>query len=103
MKAIPIITVLLIAQTMFLNHVDGELGRVHFAIYKQLPASDRQLLNANSHWLQLAGLSWFGLSLLSFGLVVVIWQNHLAPRSVVIGIGILWLIMFLSNLSWHIY
>lgn len=103
MKAIPIITVLLIAQTMFLNYVAGELGRVHFAVYKQLPAVDRQLLSANSHWLQLVGLNWFGLSLLSLALVIVIWKNHLCHRSVILGIGILWLIMFLSNLSWHIY
>ena len=99
MKAIPIITILLIGQTMFLNYVNGELGRLHLTVYKILPVVDRQLLSTNSHWLQFVGLSWFGFSLLSLALIVVIWRNRLCPRWMLLGIVLFWLIMFFSNLT----
>lgn len=98
MKAIPPITILLIAQTMYLNHVIDELARVHFTVYASLPVIDRQLLNTNMRWLGIAGFIWFGFALLSLALIVVSWRNHLCRRWILVGIVLLWLIMFFNRL-----
>ena len=97
LKSLPIITALLIGQTMFLNRVLGELGGGHLTDYRSLPGVDRQLLDNNSLWLQRGSGVWMGFLALSFALVCVILRRRLWPRWSLIPIALLWAYAFLEN------
>src|SRR3712207_6510070 len=60
LKLLPVVTVLLIGQTMFLNHVLGKLGSVHLTVYRGLPAVDRHLVNDGFRFLSSGSGVWEG-------------------------------------------
>ena len=98
MKAVPIITALLICQTAFLRHV---IRKSALASVTRLPSLqfDPQSRPPGEYWFQLAITSCFGLMLLSLGLIVVIWKKRLCHPWVLIGIALLWLVTFVTSFS----
>jgi hypothetical protein len=103
MKVFPIVTALLVVQTLFLNHVIGRLIDLHFTVYKQLAPLDRTLLDANTDWLQRAGLCYYGFRLLSLAFIIIDWRNHLSHRWIITAISILWVAISFTNCSSRVY
>ena len=97
MKAIPIITALLICQITFLAHVIRKLAWLHHKPFK-ISEFNPQKIPGDDRWFQLAISSCLGLMLLSLALIVVIWKTRLCERWALIGILLLWLIMFFGTL-----
>jgi hypothetical protein len=98
MKAVPIITALLICQTTFLGYVIRKFASVSVTRLPSLQF-DPQSRPPGEYWFQLAISSCFGLMLLCLGLIVVIWRNRLCHQWVLLGLVLLWLATFLSNFS----
>ena len=86
MKAVPIITALLICQTAFLSYV---IRKFALASVTRLPSLqfDPQSRPPGEYWFQLTITSCFGLMLLSLGLIVI-WKKRLCHPWVLIGIAL---------------
>jgi|SRR5882724_1163814 len=102
MKAIPIITAVLICQTMFLTHVLRKLGWLYLSTSK-ISEFDPQSASLGHQWFQLAISSCFGLMFLSLVLIVVIWRKRLCHRWLLFGITLLWALMVFSSFPGNVH
>ncbi|MEY2489596.1 MAG: hypothetical protein QOC70_1538 [Verrucomicrobiota bacterium] len=90
MKTIPILTTLLICQTMFLEYARSYLDIWHSSLFN-VTGFDVQTIANHSHWLQLLTLSRTGLVLLCLLFLIVVWKERLCRTWLATGIALLWI------------
>lgn len=94
MKAIPVITIVLIANNFYLNYLLKRLAGWHFGLFLLGGIKD-EYITAHTSIIKQWNIDTLGLSAFTLVLIVVIWRNRLCDRWLAAIISFLWLLMFL--------
>jgi hypothetical protein len=96
MKIMPVLTTLIICQTMLLEYARSCLDIWHSNLFR-IRGFDAQIIESHSRWLQLLTVSRTGLVLLCLILVIVVWKERLCHLWLAAGIALLWIGLFYQS------
>ena len=98
MKGIPLLTLLLIINNIYLNALAGGLDVFHLGLFR-FGGIPRDYITTHSHLIRNLKLDLLGVSCLTLVLVIIIWKKRLCNRWLATAISVLWLVMLLLPFS----
>lgn len=93
MKSVPVVTIFLLLNTIFLRWITGAVEWWHTKLFR-ISGIEYAVLSEHSRYLGYIKVAILVFCLLCLVLLIVIWKNRLANPVIAVGISLLWVITF---------